>query len=362
MTGPSSALSATVTLAGANPSGGDYSVEIDRHADLAAYTETYNPPQLGKTGTYPLTVRFYAQAGGTGDVVAVGNGMVTIDSNGNGIGVVTTVNNVNSVTVPAGQSVVVGQTTQLTFSARDFNNHIVAVTPGSAMWTLKSGSDVASLTKDGVVSGTKLGAPTVYAVVDGVESSVATVRVNNDPNGDNVVVNFDDLSTGVSSIAGTTITADAQLTNQYQSRYGVSFSSAAGYAAVINLGAVDSAPTPPNGITSADKTNKLEYDPSNPVVITFSDPLDATKKGVTKSVSLTADLNGQPVNSGTMKAYDVNGSEIGSVDVIDNGGEVFTLSFPTAQIHEVRFLGAPLHNASGIGVDNLTFGPVIPAP
>lgn len=359
---PSSALSAIVTLAGANPAGGDYSVEIDRHADLDAYTESYNPTQLSKTGTYPLTVRFYAQTGGTGDVVAVGNAMVTIDANGNGVGTVTTINNINSIVVPDGQSATTGQTTQLVFSARDFNNHIVAITPGSAMWSLDSGSDVASLTKDGILAGSKLGTARVHATVDGIESNASTVRIDNDPNGSDVLINFDDLAPGVSSIAGTMVTADARLTTQYQGSYGVSFTSAAGYAALINLGEVGTAPSAPNGIASVDKTGKVEYDPSNPIVITFSDPLDATKKGVTKSVSLTGDLDGQAVNAGTMRAYDVNGIEIGSVDVTDTGGEVFTISFPTAQIHEVRFFGAPLHNDSGIGVDNLKFAPVVPAP
>jgi hypothetical protein len=358
--GPSSALSARIVLTGAVSGGGDYAVIVDRHANLAAYTETYTPSAKAKVGTFPLTVRFYSQPNGGGEVIGVATATVTISSTGGGIGTITTSNTVQTVTVDANQIVLVGAVETPTFSARDGDGALVAVSAGSASWTQVSGSDVGTIVQSGDLTGIKPGTVTVQVSVDGVTSGDGTVKVQNDPDGALTVLNFDEL-TAVSAIAGTTVTSGAQLSNQYLTQYGVSFSSAAGYAAVVNVGS--NAPSSPNGLTAAATGDVIDYNRNNPIEIIFHDPANLAQPGVTKTVSVTGDLDGRADLNGLFEAYDVDGNKIDQILVSDAGGEVYTLSTPTtAQIHRVLFRGNPNPNQDGIAIDNLKFGPIVPAP
>src|SRR5689334_2413445 len=61
---PSSALSATLTLANAGPAGGDFHFTVNRDPAPAAYTGNYTTTTRAKIGTWPLTVRFFALADG----------------------------------------------------------------------------------------------------------------------------------------------------------------------------------------------------------------------------------------------------------------------------------------------------------
>jgi len=300
-----------------------------------------------------------AQAG-AGRVVAViaVRGEV---STGAGIGTVTTVNTVKSVTVNAGQTVINGQTKQLTFTARDAGSAVVAVTPGSALWTITSGSDALSVSKDGIGNALKLGIASAQVVVDGVTSAATTVETTNDPDGSPIVLNFDELAKGVSSIGGTTVTAAAQLSTHYRAQYGASFTSAAGYVAVVDLGAVGTAPTSPNGIAAATAGGLVDYNQANPIEIIFTDPNNPSAPGVTTSISVTADLDGVAALNGTLQAFDVAGNKVGEITSPDPGGEVRTMSFSSPIVHRVLFIGTPVPNQDGIALDNVTFSPVVPA-
>jgi peptidyl-prolyl cis-trans isomerase A (cyclophilin A) len=190
---PSSALSAVITLEKAD-GGKDAVFTIDRDAAPAAYTQTYTSTQMANTGYWQLVAQFYAQADGKGAVVGVAAANITLNADGSGIGDLTTVQSVASVTLPATQNISVGQTTDLSFTALDSAGNTVAVTPGSAVYTVTSGGSYLSVV-NGQVQGLGSGAATVTVTVDGKTSAAQSV---------NVVGATQELETiGLSSLYGT---------------------------------------------------------------------------------------------------------------------------------------------------------------
>lgn len=176
MQGPSSALSATVTLEGAKPGGGDFSFTINRATESPAYTETYSSTNKATTGAHRFTIRFFSRTNGKGEEVAKGGAKVTIKGDGTGIGDVAVANRIKSVKVEADQTVKEGKTVFLGFSAMDASGALVPVSRGSSNWNLIAGERVISLTYDGQATGIKAGVATVRVRVDGVTNS-ATVAV-----------------------------------------------------------------------------------------------------------------------------------------------------------------------------------------
>jgi len=69
-----------------------------------------------------------------------------------------------------------------------------------------------------------------------------------------------------------------------------------------------------------------------------------------------------PVGNGTINSHaqdrvrELRSEKATTADV---GGEIMTITMPSATIHKVVFLGAPGVN-DGVGLDNVTFGPVVP--
>lgn len=166
---------------------------------------------------------------------------------------------------------------------------------------------------------------------------------------DIVILNFDELQ-GMAYWPPILIPEESRLSDQYLSTCGVVFSSGAPFVAVHNQG-VGHAPSPPNGISGSRPdgwyTNSSEF----PIVAKFFYPDNPAQKATTNYVSITTDLLGTSPLSTTLKAFDVNGNEIGSVTKPDTGGAVLSLS--VAGIHEVRFIGTTDWN--GVGIDNFTF-------
>lgn len=187
LAGPSSALSLKITLTGAAPTVGDFTVTVDRNATLAAHTESYTSTTSSKRGTFQMTAQFFSGAGGTGDVVAHSSTSVTIKGDGTGIGNLTTVSDVGSLAVDANQTVPMPGTTQLTFTAKNTEGATITISPGSAGWAVVDGADILSVTPDGIATGLKSGTAHVKVNVDGVSSPVVAVTVPEPPafqNGD----------------------------------------------------------------------------------------------------------------------------------------------------------------------------------
>ena len=77
--------------------------------------------------------------------------------------------------------------------------------------------------------------------------------------------------------AGATIPLEARLSNQYLTAFGVRFSSGAGYAAVVDLGA-GHAGSGTVGIGGSSDGATLTYNGAFPITLTFVDPLDTTRQ------------------------------------------------------------------------------------
>jgi Tol biopolymer transport system component len=174
--GPGSAASVKLEIAGAGVPSGDFSFTVNRNTDPAAHLETYISVPQAKSGSHLVSATFYAGANGTGDIVGVASGQMTVQTNGQLSGTISTVGTIATVEVPAGQTIVTDQTKQLVFTCRDANSTIIAVSPGSALWNVTAGADKLSFS-EGFASGLLAGNATVTATVDGKTSAGATVTV-----------------------------------------------------------------------------------------------------------------------------------------------------------------------------------------
>jgi hypothetical protein len=176
---PSSALSAEITLVAADVNGADIVFVANRDASRTeAYTATYAiPTPVNRTATR-LSVRFFAQANAQGPVVGVASANYTSLAENLDLANIVLEGKIESVAVADRTFALGDQPSQLDFSARDADGNVIAVTPGSAIWSVVSGSDVASVSADGVLTPMGLGTATVRATVDGVASNTATITVS----------------------------------------------------------------------------------------------------------------------------------------------------------------------------------------
>lgn len=172
-----SSLSAQVTLVAAGNDGSDVVTVANRDlSKLDGYTGTYKVAKSVRSGSKTVSVRFYSLANATGAVVGTASGTAegdkTVDLGSVALsGTVSTVR-VDDVSVEVGSG-----ETQLLFSAKDASGNLIAVTPGSASWSLTAGNDRVSLSEDGVVTPGAVGTAKVRASVDGIASGEATVTV-----------------------------------------------------------------------------------------------------------------------------------------------------------------------------------------
>jgi len=147
------------------------------------------------------------------------------------------------------------------------------------------------------------------------------------------------------------VPSTGRLSTQLQMTSGVSFSSAAGYVAVVRLGS-GNATSGVNGITGVNASDIITY--NQPIVITFSMPGSPSTPAVTDFVSIRGDQSAA-TGSATMEAFDVSGALIGSVTALDvDGGLTLSLSVPN--IHSVRLT----QTEWDIAYDDLRFSPLAP--
>lgn len=164
-----------------------------------------------------------------------------------------------------------------------------------------------------------------------------------------VVLTFDTLA-AMSNSPGSTVPALNRLSNQYATTLGVSFSSNSNYVAVVNHGS--QTPSVPNIIGGTSATGTLSY--LSPIRVVFSDPANPSGAATTSFVSVRGDLI--PVaGSATMKAFGLDGTQIGSVTANDVAGGLL-LSLSMSGIHRIEIT----QTSGTIGMDNFTFTPVTP--
>lgn len=178
---PSSALSVTFTIVEAGVTGRDVVFTVGRGPNTAAQTVTYSSPVTVVVGTWDLKAVFYAQANGQGSVVGTAAAPVTIPPNGKVALEIATTGVVASAAVVPNQGYYIGQSDDLQFSAADARGHLLALTQGSAFFTVTSGSSSLGLTTDGKATGLAGGTSMVTVTVDGKASPAVPVTVFNQP-------------------------------------------------------------------------------------------------------------------------------------------------------------------------------------
>lgn len=157
---------------------------------------------------------------------------------------------------------------------------------------------------------------------------------------------------------GSAVPTASQLTNQYLASDGVSFTSLAGYAAVVNHGAGNPSASVPNIIGGTTSGGALNY--NAPITISFFLPASSSTGAVTSFFKIQGDYF--PLGSGgvSAQAFGINGNLLGSTSDTDDkafGVAGPLLTFNLAGIHSVVISG----DNGTIGFDNLEFGALTPA-
>ncbi len=176
------------------------------------------------------------------------------------------------------------------------------------------------------------------------------------------VITFEELPSGLTAMgnaSGAAVPTSSQLTNQYLASSGVSFTSLAGYAALVNHGSGYPTASIPNIIGGTTSSGGLNYNDS--ITISFFDVANTSIKAVTDAFKIQGDW--YPLGSGQVfaTAYSAEGNVLGSTSDTDN--KVFGVSGPVLQfslggIHSVVISG----NNGTVGFDQLEYGVLTPVP
>ena len=178
LSGPSSALSATLTLKSADVNSGDIVYTVNRDPAPQAYTKTYTLPTGAQVGVnLGLSVRFYAQQNGYGSIVGTADETVKINNDGTGIGDIAVSGTVTSVAITPGQTLRAGQQIDVLYTAKDVGGNAVSLSPGAVFLAITDGGDKAQIGSDGKLNGLAPGTVTLTATVDGKTSAPATITV-----------------------------------------------------------------------------------------------------------------------------------------------------------------------------------------
>jgi hypothetical protein len=182
---PSSALSAVLTLVNAAPNGSDFTFTMNRDATLTAHTQSYTATTDAMTGLWSYTLRFHAQKDAGGSVTSEitgrqarlhANGTLT-NPDGSALTFGTVTGKIATVVLLPRQSVIVGTPRDLVFEARDAAGQPIAVTHGSASWTVDTAGQAFLQIADGQATGLVPGTAKVAVTVDGKTSEVVPVDV-----------------------------------------------------------------------------------------------------------------------------------------------------------------------------------------
>lgn len=164
--------------------------------------------------------------------------------------------------------------------------------------------------------------------------------------------------TAMGNSPGTPVLGGAQLSNQYLASDGVSFTSGAGYAAVVNHGFNIYTPSAPNLIGGTNPDGTLNY--AALITASFFTTANTNVFATTNSVKVLGDLLGANGGTVTLSAFDIFGNLLGSITDTDDKppGQGPVLSLSLAGIHSVTFSGT----TGTVGFDNFEFGPLTAAP
>jgi len=190
--GPSgSSFSAELTLKGANTDGTDF-VKFYNLSDSLSAVQTLVSSSSVKVGTFQLEVGIFHAEGDGGGLEGIARAVVHItstapvDRQGHqapDFQIDTGASAVDSITVPAGQTIKVGASAPLIFTAhpRGATSHILVLAPNSETVQITSGADHLSYSKDAdsfnVMTGLTPGTATLTVTARGITSAPATVTI-----------------------------------------------------------------------------------------------------------------------------------------------------------------------------------------
>jgi len=174
-----SALSARVVLNQAGVQSSNITINIDRDAArLDAYTGTYTVAQsIVKSKLGSLNATFYSQPSQGGSVVGTATSTATFTGTNIEFAPISLTGTITNIVVPSTTLTLGDNPLQLTFSAENGLDGVVAVSPGSAIWSVIDGSELITLSADGIVAPVAAGTAHIRASVDGVNSPAITVEV-----------------------------------------------------------------------------------------------------------------------------------------------------------------------------------------
>ena len=176
------------------------------------------------------------------------------------------------------------------------------------------------------------------------------------------VITFEEMPNGLTAMVnspGAAVPTDSQLTNQYLTSSGVSFTSLAGYAALVDHGIGNPTASIPNIIGGTTSDGRLDYDA--PITISFFDVANTSVKAVTDAFKIQGDWF--PLGSGQVfaTAYDAGGNVLGSTSDTDN--KVFGVSGPVLQFNIAGIHSVVISGDNGtVGFDQLEYGALTAVP
>ncbi len=170
------------------------------------------------------------------------------------------------------------------------------------------------------------------------------------------VITFEELPGGLTPMLnspGIPVPTGSRLTDQYLASSGVSFTSQAGYAALVDHGIGNPTASNRNVIGGASSGGALSY--TTPITISFFDTGNTSIRAVTGSFRIQGDWFPLPGGSVFATAYDAAGNVLGSTS--DTDDKVFgvagpVLQFNIAGIHSVMISG----DSGTVGFDQLEYG------
>ncbi len=180
---------------------------------------------------------------------------------------------------------------------------------------------------------------------------------------DATVVTFEEMPGGLTAMpnAAVVVPAESRLTNQYLASHGVSFTSLAGFAALVNHGFGFPTASVPNIIGGTDVNGVLNY--TQPLTISFFEAANPSVKAVTDNFKIQGDWYpfGPGFGSIFATAYGPAGNVLGSTSDTDDkpfgvAGPVLQFNFPG--IHSVVISG----DQGSVGFDQLDFGALTAVP
>lgn len=172
----------------------------------------------------------------------------------------------------------------------------------------------------------------------------------------NLITFEEPVLTAMANSVGALVPGPAQLSTQFLGTFGVSFSSAGGFAAVVDHGFPALTPSGTNifGGTTAD--GRLGY--TSTISAAFFDPFNSATKATTTRVRVLGDLYGIGSGTITLTAYDQFGAVLAqSTDTDDKPfGQGPVVEVNAAGIHSITLVGT----SGTVGFDNFEFESVTP--